>query len=155
MHLSFWHPVDSVGEDREHCESCHPHVSVFLGFGKSQGWCCCLFQGSQVWDVPKLKGTVSQGSESCYSSQRPSGSPLAQSASGKSSVFQMVFTLGGIFYVQERWKNVVQTNQEHQWPCFSHFLCAHGQKTTLPHNALVSPSDVRGLEWIIFKVPSN
>lgn len=36
MHLSFWHPVDSVREEREHCDSCHPHVTIFLEFCKFQ-----------------------------------------------------------------------------------------------------------------------
>jgi hypothetical protein len=41
MHLSFWHPVDFFRDEREHCESCHPHVSIFLEFRES--WVTTLF----------------------------------------------------------------------------------------------------------------
>lgn len=47
MHLSFWHPVDSV-RDRD-TGPCHPHVSVFLGVCKSwKDLCCCSSQGYHV-----------------------------------------------------------------------------------------------------------
>lgn len=71
MHLSFWHPADS-GRDRD-TGSCHPHVSVFLGFCKSRRLALQLLPGVSRSRCTKLRGKVYRGQRAARAPGNPWG----------------------------------------------------------------------------------
>lgn len=72
MHLSFWHPVDSVRH--RDTGSCHPPVSVFLGFCKSWRLVLLLLLGVPRSGCTKLRGKVYRGQRAARAPGNPWGS---------------------------------------------------------------------------------
>lgn len=98
MHLSFWHPVDSVKRRQGTPQILPSTCQCFLGISQVPlTMLLPLLGGAPHEEVPELKGIAygakSQRSESCQSSQKPSGAASCLPVASASVVWTRWFLL--------------------------------------------------------------